>query len=169
MLDFPELSAPKLPDDPESIPVFKELTKWHDDVMVSYNVDVTRMNDPFMPIETVARPPESDNTKPDLSRLPMIQRLALNQFTLSAIVEAPNPANNTALVDAGGKGYLIEKGTKIGPNDGVVREITSSKVIIEEPEVNYRGERSIRVTEMSLNVLESSVDFDGGEGFSGGQ
>jgi type IV pilus assembly protein PilP len=159
-----ELASPKPPDDPEALPVYNELDKWHRGILQAYEVNVTEMNDPFMPIETVARPPEENQTQArDLSRLPMIQRLALNQFTLTAIVEAANPANNSALVDSGGTGYIIQRGTKIGPNNGFVREITSTKVIIEEPEVNFRGEHGSRVFEMSLNELDSSIIVEGGE------
>jgi Tfp pilus assembly protein PilP len=161
-IQIPELSGPQMPDDPEAIPVYNELERFHRDVLAAYMVNVTTMPDPFMPIETVARPPEQEvGPTQDLRRLPMIQRLALNQFTLTAIVEAPNPNNNTALVDSGGIGYLIQKGSKIGPNNGYVRDITSTKVVIEEPEVNFRGERSTRIFEMNLNTLENSIEIEG--------
>jgi Tfp pilus assembly protein PilP len=148
------------------MPVYNELERWHTGIIADYAVNVVSMPDPFMPIETVARPPEAEKPAQDVRRLPMIQRLALNQFTLTAIIEAPNPGDNTALVDSAGIGYLIKRGTKIGPNNGFVREITSTKVVIEEPETNYRGERSTRLTEMSLNVLESSIEVEGDVGAS---
>jgi type IV pilus assembly protein PilP len=161
-IQIPELSSPRPPEDPTAIPVYNELERFHREVLAAYLVNVTTMPDPFMPIETVARPPEAERQQVDTRRLPMIQRLALNQFTLTAIIEAPTPANNTALVDSGGIGYLIRRGTKIGPNNGFVREITSTKVVIEEPETNYRGDRSTRLIEMSLNTLESSIEIEGG-------
>jgi type IV pilus assembly protein PilP len=161
-IQIPELTSPRPPDDPAALPVYNELEKFHREVLAAYLVNVTTMPDPFMPIETVARPPEAERQQVDTRRLPMIQRLALNQFTLTAIVEAPNPGNNTALVDSGGIGYLIHRGSKIGPNNGFVREITSTKVVIEEPEINYRGDRSTRLIEMSLNTLESSIEIEGG-------
>jgi hypothetical protein len=49
------------------------------------------------------------------------------------VVEAPDPADNTALVYSGGVGYLIKKGTRIGPRRGYVREITPNGVVIAEP------------------------------------
>jgi Tfp pilus assembly protein PilP len=157
-----ELEGPSPPKDakPEDLARFRELQKWHDGVMEDYRIDPGRMNDPFMPIETVARPPEVDQTQLEAQRrknLPMIQRLALNQFTLEAIIVANDPSNSTALVNSGGFGYLIRVGTKIGPNNGFVKEITPNKVIIEEAEVNYRGERNIRVTELSLNSIDAGV------------
>jgi Tfp pilus assembly protein PilP len=162
VVTVPELSSHKAPEDPEAIPVYNALEKWHRDLMASYVVDLAALRDPFMPIETVARPPETERPQVDTRRLPMIQRLALNQFTLTAIITSPNPAATVAQVESGGIGYLIHRGDKIGPNNGVVREITDTKVVIEEPEINYRGEQSTRVTEMSLNSLDSSVESEGG-------
>jgi Tfp pilus assembly protein PilP len=160
-----ELQGPAPPPDakPEDIARFQGLERWHAQIMADYNIDVSRTNDPFMPIETVARPPETDQSMANQRRnLPMIQRLALNQFTLEAIVVSDDPSKSTALVNSGGTGFLLHKGTKIGPNNGFVRDITPTKVIIEESEVNYRGERSTRITEFSLNTLDAEVtDFIG--------
>jgi Tfp pilus assembly protein PilP len=158
-----ELEGPSIPEDADAdtIERFMKLEKWHKEVLSSYAVDVSRMDDPFMPIETVARPPETDTSRQASRNLPMIQRLALNQFTLEAIIESPIPGSTTALVVSGGVGYILHEGTKIGPNNGTVRQITSSKVIIEEPEVNYRGERTSRITEFSLNPLEGIEDILG--------
>jgi Tfp pilus assembly protein PilP len=156
------LGAPKPPSDPAAIPVFREMEKWHRGVISSYNINFTTRPDPFMPIETVMRPPAQEARDPEQDkRLPMIQRLALNSFTLTAIVVHPNPNNSTALVDSGGTGYLIRKGTKIGPNKGFVREITDSKVVIEEPETNYRGETRTRLTELKLNPIDSGLPDEG--------
>jgi type IV pilus assembly protein PilP len=160
-----EFQGPAPPPDakPEDIVRFQGLQRWHDELLATYNIDVNKTNDPFMPIETVARPPETDpNVASQRRNLPMLQRLALNQFTLEAIVVSNDSSKSTALVNSGGTGFLIHKGTKIGPNNGFVRDITPTKVIIEESEVNYRGERSTRITEFSLNTLDAEVtDFIG--------
>jgi Tfp pilus assembly protein PilP len=156
------LPAPKVPEDPEAAPVYQEMDKWHSKLLAAYNLNLNTLPDPFMPIETVMRPANTEVAKkePD-KRLPMIQRLSLNSFTLTAIVVHPNPANSTALVDSGGVGYLIRQGTKIGPNNGVVREITDSKVVIEEPEVNYKGDKRVRYTELKLNPIDSGLPEEG--------
>jgi type IV pilus assembly protein PilP len=164
-----QLSPKPLPDDPAKAPVFAELEKWHADVLADFKVNLVTLHDPFMPIETVARPPERDQqSESDRRRLPMIQRLALNQFTLSAIIVAANPSDNTALVDSGGVGYLIRKGTKIGPNNGIVKEITDTKVIIEEPDVSYSGGETARITEFKLNILDNDAVIQEGEGEGAG-
>jgi type IV pilus assembly protein PilP len=138
-----------------------EMEKWHEKLLASYQVNLTGIPDPFMPIETVMRPPTTETKREPDKRLPMIQRLALNSFTLTAIVVHPNPNNSTALVDSGGVGYLIRKGTKIGPNNGVVKEITDNKVVIEEPEVNYKGDKRMRFTELKLNPIDTGLPEEG--------
>jgi Tfp pilus assembly protein PilP len=156
------LPVPKPPDDPEAREVYNAMETWHRALLSAYRVNLTKLPDPFMPIETVMRPPAQENTDPEArKRLPMIQRLALNSFTLTAIVVHPNPNNSTALVDSGGVGYLIRLGTKIGPNNGVVKEITDNKVVIEEPEVGYRGDTRSRLTELRLNPIDSGLPEDG--------
>ena len=81
--------------------------------------------------------------------------MALSQFTLSAIIVASDPRENSANVDSGGRGFIIKKGTLIGPNDGYVKEITENTVVIEEPEVNFRGETSYKETVLRLNQFDT--------------
>ncbi|MDR2302570.1 MAG: hypothetical protein LBF38_11090 [Deltaproteobacteria bacterium] len=132
-----------------------ELEKWHSDVLSSYVFNPTLVGDPFMPIESAlpatVNPQKVANEK---NKLP-IQKLALSQFTLTAIIVAADPRDSTANVDSGGKGFLIKQGSLIGPNDGYVKEITESSVVIEEPEVNFRGETSYKETVFTLNQLET--------------
>jgi Tfp pilus assembly protein PilP len=139
--------------------ILGELDVWRDSVNKGYIFSAVKTMDPFMPVESVARPPEKANTAVKETR-PMIQQLALNQFTLSAIIVADNPDDNMALVDSGGKGYIIYKGTLIGNNYGKVREITNTKVIIEEPESTYRSSAGTRVTEIRLNSVRDSEGLE---------
>jgi Tfp pilus assembly protein PilP len=150
-----------------------ELTTWHDGVMQNYAFSTGLMSDPFMPIESVARPPETAlDTQQDEERrrrLPLLQRLALNQFTLSAIVVSANPEATSALLDGGGRSFIVHRGTLIGPNGGYVKEITPSRVIVVEPQVNYRGETQMAETVFRMNILEdeSLEDFKLEHGLDG--
>jgi type IV pilus assembly protein PilP len=133
--------------------VFDKLNQLHAHVMSGYVFSTSVMNDPFMPIESVSRPPDHDSQQREeerRKRLPLIQRLAINQFTLSAIVVSADPNATSALVNSSGRGFILHRGTLIGPNNGYVKEITATKVVIEEPEVNYRGETKYRETVMRL-------------------
>jgi Tfp pilus assembly protein PilP len=150
--DEPDL-PPKTPEEAKALEAKKavraELEAWRDSILEDYAFGPT-IGDPFMPIETVARPPDVDKKKELDRRKPVLQRLALNQFTLNAIVLTDNPDRTSALVDNAGVGYILHRGTLIGPNNGYVKEITANTVIIEEPETNYLGETRLRVTELRL-------------------
>jgi len=63
-----------------------------------------------------------------------LQKLALSQLTLTAIVQAEGMA--WAMVrDPKGRGFVVKKGTRIGTNGGVVDRIArkEKKVIVKEP------------------------------------
>jgi Tfp pilus assembly protein PilP len=152
---------------------FEKLAEWHATIMAGYVFNTSLMNDPFMPIESVARPPEralvDQQDEERRKRLPLLQRLALNQFTLSAIVVSANPEATSALLDSGGRSFIVHRGTMIGPNGGFVKEITTNRVIVVEPQVNYRGETQMAETVFRMNTLEdeSLEDFKLEQGFGG--
>jgi hypothetical protein len=61
-----------------------------------------------------------------------LEKHPLQDLSLSAIVVKNDPQNNIALLEVGGIGYSVQKGSKVGSNNGVVREITETDVIIDE-------------------------------------
>jgi Tfp pilus assembly protein PilP len=135
--------------------IHTELEKWHQEVLSTYVFNPTLLADPFLPIESAL--PAAANPQrvvDEKNKLP-IQKLALSQFTLSAIIVAADPRDSTASVDSGGKNFLIKQGSLIGPNDGYVKQITENSVVIEEPEVNFRGETSFKETVFRLTQLET--------------
>ncbi|MDR2612420.1 MAG: hypothetical protein LBG06_06195 [Deltaproteobacteria bacterium] len=78
-------------------------------------------------------PPPEDDPIPGETDPTLIERVNLDDMSLSAIVVASNPDNNIAMIEHEGMGYLVHKGSRIGAQNGVVREITASSIIIEEP------------------------------------
>ncbi|MDR2142681.1 MAG: pilus assembly protein PilP [Deltaproteobacteria bacterium] len=133
-----------------------DLAGWRDSVEQGYEFKAGSFSDPFMPIESVARPPsKTKGTEQENEVKPIIQQLALNQFTLTAIVIKADRRQSIAMVDSGGKGYMIHEGTLIGNNNGFVREITPDKVIIEEPDT-FRAAGNPRVTEFRLNSIQDT-------------
>jgi hypothetical protein len=63
----------------------------------------------------------------------VIQRVQLDELSLSAIILSEAPAKSIAMLEHNGVGYTVNEGTKIGSRNGVVREITATSVIVEEP------------------------------------
>ena len=153
--------------------IFGKLGEWHSSVMQNYVFNTGLMSDPFMPIESVARPQDTrllaEQDEERKRRLPLLQRLTLNQFTLSAIVVSADPGATSALLDSGGRSFIVHRGTLIGPNGGYVKEITPNRVIVVEPQVNYRGESQLAETVFRMNVLEdeSMEEFKREQGLDG--
>jgi Tfp pilus assembly protein PilP len=152
---------------------FAKLGEWHSEVMRNYVFNTGLMSDPFMPIESVSRPVDTallaQRDEERRRRLPLIQRLSLNQFTLSAIVVSANPDATSALLDSGGRSFIVHRGTLIGPNGGYVKEITPSRVLVVEPLVNYRGETQMAETVFRMNALadDAMEDFKLEQGLGG--
>lgn len=63
-----------------------------------------------------------------------LQKLALSQLTLTAIIQADS-ATWAMVRDPKGRGFVLKKGTRIGTNGGTVHRIARNekKVIIKEP------------------------------------
>ena len=78
-----------------------------------------------------------------------VKPLDLSQLKLVAIIRSQT--GNTALVqDASGKGYVINKGIYMGIHEGIVKEIQSDRVIVEEMIQNILGEEERKQREMIL-------------------
>jgi hypothetical protein len=80
-----------------------------------------------------------------------LQKLALSQLTLTAIVQAEDMA--WAMVrDPKGRGFVLKKGTRIGTNGGVVDRIArkEKKVIIKEPYLEKELYLKYKDVEMKL-------------------
>ena len=105
--------------------------------------------DPFKPLFAEKPPlPKKRSRKKRIPRTPL-ERVALSQLRLTAIIMAPS--GNRALVqESSGKGYVIQNGTYIGLNAGKVVEIQKDRVIIEEEVESVIGKPSIRKQELKL-------------------
>ena len=84
-----------------------------------------------------------------LARLTPLEKLDISQLRLVGIVKA-SERNMGMVQEAGGKGYVIRKGTYIGVNSGQVIEIENGRVLIEEEVENFLGKIVIRTRELKL-------------------
>ena len=106
------------------------------------NYDPTGKRDPFRP------PRLSQMLVGGLERTPL-QRYELGQLRLVAVIyDTRDP--RAVVEDEGGLGYIIRVGTKIGVNDGVVRDIERGRVLVEEESVDFFGEH--RASEVVLEM-----------------
>lgn len=89
--------------------------------------------DPFMPIIIKEEKKGLAGAKTPLERFPV------NEFKLAGIVWG-GLGYHAMLEGPDGKGYFIRVGTKIGPNQGIVKKITQTTMIIEEKYKDPTGE-----------------------------
>jgi type IV pilus assembly protein PilP len=120
---------------------------------IASTYDATGRFDPFEPLfkEEPDIAVEDTSKQKRKKRVPQtpLERVALGQLKLSAIIRAPS--GNRALVeDATGKGYVVENGTYMGLNSGRVIKIERDRVVVEEEVENVLGELTLKNTELKL-------------------
>ncbi len=99
--------------------------------------DPSGRRDPFLPISQLNQQTESDTS------LPPLQRVGLTELNLIGIVWGTY--GFTAMVQTpDGKGYSIRRGTRIGPNNGVVSSITERGFIVQERFTDVYGNKQER-------------------------
>ena len=115
--------------------------------------------DPFDPLVYDKMPAAKDG-KGVLSNVPDEQLTPLQQFEIAqfrligVIIGKGQP---TAMVVApDGKAYVLKKGVKVGKNNGVVKSITSSTILIEELYQDLSGEMLKNELEIKLPKREGA-------------
>ncbi len=96
---------------------------------------------------------QKQSTKKEDKKLPPLLRVGLTELTLigiiwggfgySAMVQAPD-----------GKGYAVRKGTRIGPNNGVVSQISEKGIVVSERFTDVYGKEQEREYVKLLHASE---------------
>lgn len=99
--------------------------------------DPSGRRDPFAPILSQLTPGQVDAT------LPPLQRVGLTDMNLIAVIWGAY--GYTAMVQTpDGNGYTVRKGTRMGPNNGVVSAITEKGIIVQERFTDVYGRKQER-------------------------
>ena len=99
--------------------------------------DPAGRRDPFSPVLSQLAPGQVDPT------LPPLQRVNLTDMNLIAIIWGAY--GYTAMVQTpDGNGYTVRKGTRIGPNAGVVSAVTEKGMIVQERFTDVYGRKQER-------------------------
>ncbi len=99
--------------------------------------DPSGRRDPFTPVLTQLVPGQADPT------LPPLQRVGLTDMNLIAVIWGAY--GYTAMVQTpDGNGYAVHKGTRMGPNNGVVSAITEKGIIVQERFTDVYGRKQER-------------------------
>lgn len=111
---------------------------------VAYTYNPAGRRDPFRSILVTSESAKSLRSLPPLLRTEIgeLQLIAIvwGGFGYSAMVKTPD-----------GKGYTIRVGTLVGPNKGVVRQITKRDLTIEEKYTDIFGEKKVREVKLDLH------------------
>lgn len=92
--------------------------------------------------------------KTDEVNLPPLQRVTVAELTVIGIVWGG--FGYTAMVQApDGKGYAVQRGARIGNNNGIVSAITEKAVIVEERFTDIYGKKQVREYAKPLHAKES--------------
>lgn len=102
---------------------------------VSY--DPSGRRDPFLPMFQPGERVELD------SSLPPLQRVGLTELSLIGVLWG-NYGYTAMVQTPDGKGYSIRRGTRIGPNNGVVSSITERGIIVQERFTDVYGNKQER-------------------------
>ena len=99
--------------------------------------DPAGRRDPFAPVLSQLAPGQVDPT------LPPLQRVGLTDMNLIAVIWGAY--GYTAMVQTpDGNGYTVRKGTRIGPNAGVVSAVTEKGIIVQERFTDVYGRKQER-------------------------
>jgi type IV pilus assembly protein PilP len=109
--------------------------------------DPSGRRDPFAPIIENNSQGQSDAV------LPPLQRIGLTEMSLIGIVWGAY--GYTAMVQTpDGKGYSIRRGTRVGPNNGIVSSITDRGIIVQERFTDVYGNKQEREYVKLLHAKE---------------
>jgi type IV pilus assembly protein PilP len=99
--------------------------------------DPAGRRDPFLPVLSQLAPGQVDPT------LPPLQRVNLTDMNLIAIIWGAY--GYTAMVQTpDGNGYTVRKGTRVGPNAGIVSAVTEKGIIVQERFTDVYGRKQER-------------------------
>lgn len=111
--------------------------------------DPSGRRDPFAPVLQQLSPGQVDLT------LPPLQRVGLTDMNLIAVIWGAY--GYTAMVQMpDGNGYSVRKGTRIGPNNGVVSAITEKGIVVQERFTDVYGRKQEREYVKLLHPKEAS-------------
>ena len=103
----------------------------------THSYDPSGRRDPFAPVLQQLGLGQIDPT------LPPLQRVGLTEMNLIAVIWGAY--GNTAMLQTpDGNGYTVRRGTRIGPNNGVVSAVTEKGIVVQERFTDVYGTKQER-------------------------
>ncbi len=126
--------------EPPASPVDTGISQPGDSLSLEFpgaSYDPSGRRDPFLPMYQPGQQVEPD------SSLPPLQRVGLTELSLIGVLWG-NYGYTAMVQTPDGKGYSIRRGTRIGPNNGVVSSITERGIIVQERFTDVYGNKQER-------------------------
>ncbi len=115
---------------------------------ITYKSKITALRDPFVPFIKFTEKSAKQKLKKPL--LPL-QRYALSQLVLIAIIDAGEKGKWAMVQDASGKGYMVREGMPIGSEGGIVKDILPDQIVVEQTKVDLLGKKKVIITGLKLH------------------
>jgi type IV pilus assembly protein PilP len=129
----PAATAPATAQQPRSAPTATVEQAKAEEPAALYAYNPAGRRDPFTPIIIKEEKKSMAGAKAPLERYP------ISDFKLAGIVWG-GLGYHAMLEGPDGKGYFVRVGTKVGPNQGIVKKITQNTMVIEEKFKDPQGE-----------------------------
>lgn len=107
--------------------------------------------DPFVPLSRIRKPVSSDDNEPETP----LQSYDLVQFKLVGLIVGKGEPK-AMVVAPDGKSYVLARGVKVGKNNGVVIDINSESVFVEEKFYDYSGNVIENIQEITVPKREGA-------------
>jgi type IV pilus assembly protein PilP len=105
--------------------------------MSAHSYDPSGRRDPFAPVL------QQLGLGPIDATLPPLQRVGLTEMNLIAVIWGAY--GYTAMVQTpDGNGYAVRRGTRVGPNNGVVSAVTEKGIVVQERFTDVYGSKQER-------------------------
>ena len=105
--------------------------------MSAHSYDPSGRRDPFVPVL------QQLGLGPIDATLPPLQRVGLTEMNLIAVIWGGY--GYTAMVQTpDGNGYTVRRGTRVGPNNGVVSVVTEKGIVVQERFTDVYGSKQER-------------------------
>jgi type IV pilus assembly protein PilP len=117
--------------------------------------------DPFMPLVSDAAitwQKTAGQAAPEDANLPPLQKYDLSEFKLVAIIIQDDNTSTAMVEDKAGYGYILKQGMLVGKNNGIIRQITPSTIVVEEKTVDASGSEKNNTVTLSVAKTQSGEE-----------
>ena len=117
--------------------------------------------DPFIPLVSdaaITGQKAAGKAAPEDADLPPLQKYDLSEFKLVAIIIQDDNTSTAMVEDKAGYGYILKQGMLVGKNNGIIRQITPSTIVVEEKTVDASGSEKNNTVTLSVAKTQSGEE-----------